>query len=63
MLGVDVEHVAVGGHELDAEQVVGGQAVLGHQPAEAAAEGEAGDAGRGDGAAGHGQAVGAGGRV
>ena len=47
----------VGVDELDGEQVVGGEAVLGHQPAEAAAEREAGDAGRGDRAAGDGEAV------
>ena len=37
--------------------------MLGHQPAEPAAEGETRDAGRRDGAAGHGQAVRAGGGV
>jgi len=46
----------------DPEQVVGGEAVLGHQPAETAAEREAGDPGRRDDAAGHREAV-RGGRV
>ena len=50
-------HVAVGVHELDREQVVGGEAVLRHQPAEAAAERQSGDARRGDRAAGDGEAV------
>ena len=60
---VDLEDLAVRGHELDAQQVVGREAVLGHQPAEPAAEGEAGDAGRRDRTPGHRQAVRAGGRV
>ena len=46
-----VEDVAVGGDELDREQVVGGEPVLRHQPAEAAAERQAGNARRRDGAA------------
>jgi hypothetical protein len=60
---VDLEHLAGRGHELDAEQVVGRQAVLGHQPAEPAAERKAGDACRRDGAPGHCQAMGTGCRV
>jgi hypothetical protein len=52
-----VEHLAVGRDELDREQVVDGQPVLGHQPAEAAAERKAGDARRGDHASGHDQPV------
>jgi hypothetical protein len=55
--GVDLEHLAVRRHELDCEQVVRGEPVLAHQPAEAAAEGVAGDAGRRDQASGHSQAV------
>ncbi len=38
----------VGGHHVGGEQVVDSGAVLAHQPADAAAEGEAGDAGVGD---------------
>jgi hypothetical protein len=37
--GVDLEHLACRGHELDREQVVHREPVLAHQPAEAAAEG------------------------
>ncbi len=48
-LGVLVRRCAhepsVGGHELGADEVVAGEAVLALQPARAAAEGEAGDAG------------------
>ena len=50
-------HLAGGVDELDGQQVVGGQAVLGHQPAEAAAERQPGDSGRGDRTAGDGEAV------
>ena len=50
-LGTDVEHLAVGRDELDAEEVVGGEAVLRHQPAEPAAERVAGDPRRRDRAA------------
>ena len=42
---VGLEDVAVGGDELDREQVVGGEPVLGHQPAKPAAERVARDAG------------------
>ena len=49
--------VAVGGHELDADQVVAPEAVLGHQPAQPAAERVAGNPGRRDRASGHGEAV------
>ena len=54
---VDLQHFPVGSDELDAEHVVGGEAVLGHQPAEAAAERVTGDPRRGDGAARYGQPV------
>ena len=56
-VGVDLEHLAVGRDELDREQVVRGQSVLRHQPAEAAAEGQPGDPGRRDGAARDGEPV------
>ena len=49
--------VAVGGHQLDRDQVVAGEAELALDPARAAAEGEAGDAGGGDAPAGGGEAV------
>ena len=54
--GVDRTERAVGGDDVGGEQVVDGQAVLAHQPAEPAAEGQAGDAGVRHGAAGRGQA-------
>ena len=50
----------VGGDQVGRDQVVAGQAVLAHQPADAAAEREPGDAGGGDEAAGRGQAEGLG---
>ena len=53
----DVQRRAVGRHELDADQVVAPEAVLGHQPAEPAAERVAGNPGRRDRASGHGEAV------
>ena len=56
-VGVDLEHLAVGRHELGGEQVVSGEPVLGHQPAEAAAERVAGDPGRRDRASRDGQSV------
>ena len=52
-----VDDVAVGGHELGGQQVVGREPVLGHQPAEPAAQRETGDPGRGDRAARDGEAV------
>src|SRR5207244_447198 len=42
------EELPVGGDQLHGTEVVGSQAVLAHQPADAAAEGEARDPGRGD---------------
>ena len=54
---VDLEHVALRRDELDREQVVGGEPVLGHQPAEAAAERVARDTRPGDRASGHRQPV------
>jgi hypothetical protein len=53
----------VGVDELGGEQVVTRQAVAAHQPAQPTAEGEPGDAGVGDDAAGGGQPVGLGARV
>ena len=49
--------LAVGQHEIDGLQVVERHAVLGQQPAEAAAEREAADAGRADDPAGRREAV------
>jgi hypothetical protein len=46
--GVDLQHLAAGGDQLGADQIVAAHAVLVAQPAEAAAEGEAGDAGAGE---------------
>ena len=57
------EHLALRGHELGADQVVGREPVLAHQPAEAAAERQAGDAGARDRAAGDREPVLAGGGV
>ena len=57
-----LDDVALGRHELGGQQVVGREAVLGHQPAEPAAQGETGDSGRRDRAARDGEAV-LGGRV
>ena len=54
---VDVQGLAIGGHELDADQVVAAEAVLRHQPAEPASERVAGDARGRDRAAGHGEPV------
>ncbi len=48
---------AVGGHQLDRHEVVGGEPVPGHQPAEPAAERQAGDPGGRDRAARDGQPV------
>ena len=53
-----VEDVAVGGHQLDRGQVVGREPVLRHQPAQAAAQRQPGDAGRRDRAARDGEPVG-----
>ena len=47
-----VDEPAVGGDDVGADEVVAGEAVLAHQPADAAAEREAGDAGGRDEAAG-----------
>src|SRR5262249_38514146 len=44
---------AVGRDDLRSEQVVGGQAVLAHEPSDAAAEGQPGDAGMADDAGRH----------
>ena len=44
LLGADVEHVALGGHEFVGEDVVAGQPVAAGQPTHAATEGETADA-------------------
>ena len=54
-LGVDVHPLAVGGHEVDGEQVVDGQAVLAHEVPEPAAERQPADAGVADDPAGGGE--------
>ncbi len=56
-LGARAHVLAVGRHQLDRDQVVAGEPVRPLQPAGAAAEREAGDAGRRDAAAGGGEAV------
>jgi hypothetical protein len=50
-----VDEFAVGGDQVRGDEIVDGEAVLAHQPADAAAEGEAGDPGGGYQAAGGGQ--------
>ena len=57
------QQLAVDGDDVGGHQVVDGRAVAAHQPADAAAEREAGDAGVRDDAADRGQAVGLGGGV
>ena len=52
-----LQHLAVRGHQLDGDQVVAGQALGGHQPAQPAAQRVAGDPGGRDRAPGDGQAV------
>jgi hypothetical protein len=51
LFGAGPDDVAGGGDELDGAEVVDGEAVLAHQPAETAAEGEPTDTGRGHDAA------------
>ena len=63
LVGARVDRAAVRGHQFDAEQVVDGQAEPPLQPAGAAAEHEAADAGGGGPAAGGRQAVRLGGPV
>src|SRR5439155_21916540 len=53
----DVEDLALGGHEFDRHEVVDRQAVRAHEPAEPAAEGQPGNAGRRDDTAGRGEVV------
>jgi hypothetical protein len=60
-VGVDVQHLAVGGDQLGGQQAVDGEAVLSDQVADAAAEGDAADADRAGVAEPGRQAVGAGG--
>src|SRR5205823_4500825 len=61
--GAGGHDAAVGGHDIRLEQVVGSEAALALEPPAAAAEGEAGDAGGGEAAAGDREAVLLGGRV
>lgn len=56
LLGVGGDEGAVGGDDVGGEDVVAGEAVLPHQPAQAAAERQAADAGVGNGPAGRGEA-------
>ena len=56
LLGTRRQHPAIGRHDVGGDEVVAGQAVLPHQPPQAAAERQAGDAGRGDEPAGRRQA-------
>src|SRR5204862_7817673 len=48
LAGARAHHVPLGGDDVGRTQVVRGQAVLAHQPADAAAERQAGDAGARD---------------
>ena len=57
VLGAGHDDLAVGGDDLDRQQVVDGEAVLAHQPAFPAAQGQARDTGAGDHPAGGGQPV------
>ena len=56
LVGAGGDERAVGGDDVGREQVVAGEAVLAHQPAEAAAQRQPADAGVGDGPAGRGEA-------
>ena len=56
-VGRHVEYLSVSSHELHCKKVVGGEAVLRHQPAQATTERQPRDAGRRDGASGHGETV------
>ena len=55
-MSLAILHLAVGGDEIDGEQVVRGEPVFVPQPAEAPAQGQARDAGIGGGAPGGGEA-------
>ena len=55
VFGAGHDDLAVGGDDLDRQQVVDGEAVLAHQPAFSAAQGQARDTGAGDHPAGGGQ--------
>ena len=57
LLGARRQQLAFGADDLEREDVVAGQAMLSHQPADAAPEGQAGDAGPGDDTRGHRQAM------
>ena len=52
-----LQHLAVRGHQLDGDQVVAGEALGRHQPAQTAAQRVAGDPGGRDGAPGDGESV------
>ena len=52
-----LQHLAVRGHQLDGDQVVAGEALGRHQPAQPAAQRVAGDPGGRDGAPGDGESV------
>src|SRR5882724_411117 len=56
-LGAGGDDGALGGDDLAGQEVVDGEAMFAHQPADAAAEPEAGDARAGDDAGRHGQAM------
>src|SRR6185295_104389 len=56
LTGVDVAELAVGGDDIGGDEVIAGQAVPARQPADAATQGETGDARVGVGTAGSGQA-------
>ena len=58
LVGGRPDDAALGGDHVGGKQVVDGEPVLAHEEADAAAEGEPGDAGVADDAAGGGQAVG-----
>src|SRR5262249_57451624 len=57
IVGRRPDDVALGGDHLRLEEIVDGEPVLAHEPADAAAEREAADAGVADDASGGGQAV------
>src|SRR5438067_322544 len=52
------EHPSIGSDDLDCQQIVNGQAVLAHEPAQAAAEGQARQASSAYGAGGRGESIG-----
>ena len=60
LLGAGLDQLPVGGDQVHRQQLVDGQAVLAHQPADAAAQGEPGQPGVGHDARRHGQPEGLG---